>query len=160
VVTLHRYVPPGPAGLADQQQQLQALHGLFPDKPILLGEFGHRASDVGEDVAAVDESATWLQLLADGFAGGLKWQLNDTRDGTDTMGLFRIDGSARPVTQATALISQWALAADGGAGGKLTVSADDAGDTCYRFARGSLLAVGGRCPAPAAAVNLLAPTGQ
>jgi hypothetical protein len=162
-ITLHRYVPPGPPGLADLRQQLQALRGLFPDKPVLLGEFGHRATEIGDDAAAVEESATWLQLLADGFAGGLKWQLNDTRDGTDTMGMFRIDGSARPISQATAMISQRVLAGDGsagGVGGKLTVTADDAGGTCYRFTRAALLAVGGRCPAPAAAVNLLAPSGQ
>jgi hypothetical protein len=114
VITLHRYVPPGPDGLADQRKQLLALRAMYPDKPIVLGEFGHRASDVGEDVAAIEESATWLQLLSDGFAGGLKWMLNDSRDGTDTMGLYRMDGSPRPVAFATVQIAQAAKAAEAG----------------------------------------------
>ena len=154
-ITLHRYVPTGPDGLADQRKQLQALRGLYPDKPIVLGEFGHRATEIGDEAAAVEESATWLQLLADGFAGGLKWQLNDTRDGTDTMGLFRTDGSPRPIAGATALISQLAVSADSSAGGKLTTTSDDAGGTCYRFTRGNLLAIGGRCGASGAPVEVV-----
>jgi hypothetical protein len=154
VITLHRYVPTGPAGLADQRQQLQALRGLYPSKPVVLGEFGHRATEIGDDAAAVEETATWLQLLAEGYAGGLKWQLNDTRDGTDTMGMFRMDGSARPIAQATALISQLAQSPGVAAGGTLTVSADDAGGTCYRFSRGEMVAIGGRCAASGTPVGL------
>ena len=104
VVDFHQHAVEG--GLADQRRQMLALRGLYPDKPVFLGEFGHRATEIGDEAAAVEESATWLQLLADGFAGGLKWQLNDTRDGTDTMGLFRMDGSARPVTSASTMISR------------------------------------------------------
>jgi len=109
-ISLHRYVPPGPEGLADQRRQLMALRVLYPEKAIMLGEFGHRATEIGEDAAAVEETATWMQLLADGFAGGLKWQLNDTRDGTDTMGMYRMDGSPRPIVSAAAQIAQLALA--------------------------------------------------
>ena len=145
VISLHRYAPAGPAGLADQRQQLEALQALYPNKPVLLGEFGHRATEIGDDAAATEESATWLQLLADGYAGGLKWMLNDSREGTDTMGLFRTDGSPRPSVQASALIAQLALAADPGAAGKLSISADPSGGTCFRFTRGQLSAVGGRC---------------
>ena len=83
-----------------------ALRGMYPDKAVLLGEFGHRATEIGEDAAAIEETATWMQLLADGFAGGLKWQLNDTRDGTDTMGMFRMDGSPRPIVFATSQLAQ------------------------------------------------------
>ena len=114
VISLHRYVPPGPDGLADQRRQLTSLRTMYPDKPVLLGEFGHRVTEIGEDVAAIEESSTWLQLLEDGFAGGLKWQLNDTRDGTDTMGMFRMDGSPRPIVFAVSQIAQLANAADAG----------------------------------------------
>jgi hypothetical protein len=154
-ISLHRYVPPGPGGLADQRQQMLALRSLYPDKPVFLGEFGHRATEIGDEAAAVEESATWLQLLADGFAGGLKWQLNDTRDGTDTMGLFRMDGSARPVTYASTMISQLAQAPDASAGATMTIEADEAGGTCYRFSRGEVLALGGRCGASAGPVELV-----
>ena len=115
VISLHRYVPPGPDGLADQRRQLLALRGLYANKPVLLGEFGHRATEIGEDVAAGEETATWMQLLEDGFAGGLKWQLNDTRDGTDTMGMFRMDGSPRPIVSAALQIAQLANATEAAA---------------------------------------------
>jgi hypothetical protein len=154
VITLHRYVPTGPAGIADQRQQLQALRGLYPSKPVVLGEFGHRTTEIGDEAAAIDEAATWLQLVAEGFAGGLKWQLNDTRNGTDTMGLFRMDGSPRPIVQATALISQLAQAPGAASDAKLTVSTDDTGGTCYRFSHGDVLAIGGRCAASGPQVGL------
>jgi hypothetical protein len=155
VISLHRYVPPGPDGLADQRRQLTALRAMYPDKPVMLGEFGHRATEIGDEAAAIEESATWLQLLADGFAGGLKWQLNDTRDGTDTMGLFRMDGSARPAAHASALIARLALAADAAVPGTLTLATDDAGSTCYRFTRDELLALGGRCGSSGSPVELV-----
>ncbi|HZO28713.1 MAG TPA: hypothetical protein VFH48_22290 [Chloroflexota bacterium] len=155
VISFHHYVPTGPAGLADQRQQLLALRGLYPDKPVMLGEFGHRATEIGDEAAAIEEAATWLQLLADGFAGGLKWQLNDTRDGTDTMGLFRMDGWPRPIARAAALISQLVTASSAGPAGTLTVSTDDAGGTCYRFTRGDLLALGGRCGTSGSPAELL-----
>ena len=79
---------------------------MFPDKPVVLGEFGYRATELGDEARPLRSPPTWLQLLADGFAGGLKWMLNDTRDGTDTMGLFRIDGSPRPIAIATTKIAQ------------------------------------------------------
>jgi hypothetical protein len=106
VITLHRYAPPGPDGRKDVRRQLQALRALFPGRPVVLGEFGYRATDLGEDVAAREEAAIWLQLLSDGYAGGLKWMLTDTRDGSDTMGLFRIDGTPRPVVQALGAVVQ------------------------------------------------------
>ncbi|MCC7366953.1 MAG: cellulase family glycosylhydrolase [Chloroflexi bacterium] len=154
-ISLHRYSPPTPDGLADQRRQLLVLRALYPDKPVLLGEFGHRATEIGDERAAIEESATWLQLLNEGFAGGLKWMLNDTRDGTDTMGMFRMDGSPRPVAHAAALISKLALAADPAATPTLTIAADESGGSCYRFARGDLLAVGGRCTASGAPIDLV-----
>lgn len=155
VISLHRYVPAGLEGLADQRRQLEALRGLYPDKPVMMGEFGHRATEIGDEAAAVEESATWLQLLADGYAGGLKWMLNDTRDGTDTMGFYRMDGSARPIVLASALISQVALTPGQPSDMTFALTADDAGGTCYRFTRGNLLALGGRCGASGAPMQLL-----
>jgi len=145
VITLHRYVSPGPDGVKDLRRQLLALRSMFPDKPILLGEFGYRATELGDDGAALEETATWLQLLADGFAGGLKWMLTDTRNGTDTMGLFRIDGSPRPVAYATAAVARLTAGIDAGASAVLTFDRGDDGATCYRFDRDRFLALGGRC---------------
>jgi hypothetical protein len=145
VITLHRYGPPGPDGLKDIRRQLLALKAMFPDRPVVLGEFGHRATDLGEDVAAVEETAVWLQLLSDGFAGGLKWMLTDTRDGTDTMGMFRIDGSPRPVAYATVAIAQVAAGLDDSPAPILTLDKSGDGATCYRFDRDRFLALAGRC---------------
>ncbi len=155
VMSLHRYVPPGLAGLADQQRQVQALRTLFPDKPVMMGEFGHRATEIGDEAAAVEESATWLHLLADGYAGGLKWMLNDTRDGTDTMGMYRMDATPRPVAYAASMIARLAQMPDSPGGTTLTLSADDAGGTCFRFTRGDVLALGGRCGVSNAPVEVL-----
>ena len=160
VISLHRYVPAGPDGLADQKRQLAALRGLDPDQPVMLGEFGHRATEIGDEPVAIEESATWLQLLVEGYSGGLKWMLNDTRDGTDTMGMFRMDGSPRPVAYATAMLAKLALAArsapagDPSAAPVLTIAGDEAGGTCYRFSRGDLLAVGGQCKSSGSPVEL------
>src|SRR5205823_512420 len=123
---------------------LLALQGLFPNRPVLLGEFGYRATELGDDGAAVEETAAWLQLMADGFAGGLKWMLTDTRDGTDTMGLFRIDGSPRPVAYATAAVARLAAGLDATAP-LLTFDRGDDGATCYRFDRDRFLALAGHC---------------
>lgn len=155
VLSLHRYVPAGLEGLADQRRQIEALRALYPGKPVMMGEFGHRATDIGDDAAAVEETATWLQLLAHGYAGGLKWMLNDTRDGTDTMGMYRMDATPRPIAHATALIAQLALTPRLTPDMTLTLSTDDAGGTCYRFTRGDLLAMGGRCGMAEAPVELL-----
>jgi hypothetical protein len=144
VITLHRYVGAGPDGLRDLRKQLLALQALFPGRPVLLGEFGYRATELGDDGAAVEETATWLQLQADGFAGGLKWMLTDTRDGTDTMGLFRIDGSPRPIAYATAAIARLAANLDAPTP-LLTLDRGDDGTTCYRFDRDRFLALAGGC---------------
>jgi len=144
VITLHRYVAPGPDGLRDLHRQLLALQALFPNRPVLLGEFGFRATELGDDGAAVEEMATWLQLQADGFAGGLKWMLTDTRDGTDTMGLFRLDGSPRPVAHATAAVARLAAGLDSPAP-LLTLDRGVDGATCYRFDRDRFLALAGAC---------------
>ena len=61
------------------------------------------------------------------------------------MGLFRMDGSPRPIAGAAALISQLVTASSAGPAGTLEVTTDDTGGTCYRFTRGDLLALGGRC---------------
>lgn len=155
VLTPHRYDGTGPGALAEQRKQLLALRAMYPDKPIVLGEFGHRATEIGDEAAAIEESATLFQLLADGFGGGLKWMLNDTRDGTDTMGLFRMDGSPRPIAYSTALISRLALAGDGIPAGELKIAKDDGGATCYRYTRDALVAVGGRCGASGAPIDLM-----
>lgn len=146
-VSWHRYPPPGLLGQADQRIALHALRALFPDRPIVLGEFGHRSTDIGEARAAVEETATVLQLAADGFAGGLKWMLTDTRDGTDSMGLFRMDGSAKPVVAALRSVARYSGHGTGPVA-RLELAEDGEGGLCYVVRAGRSLLLGGTCPAP------------
>jgi hypothetical protein len=140
-VSLHRYSPPGLSGLQDQSRTLAALRSLFPDKPVVLGEFGHRTTELGEAQAAIEEAALFAQLRADGYAGGLKWLLTDTRDATDTMGLFRMDGSAKPLAYATAQLARQVAK-----NGTPVFGAREVGDLCYQLQLDAAIALGGACP--------------
>lgn len=145
VVTWHSYPGAGSAGHQAYVRAIQALRALYPDKPVLLGEFGYRATDRDERAVAIDEAAVLLRLYADGFAGGLKWLLTDTRDGTDSMGAFRMDGSARPVTVATRAIGRLARTAPT-PDTSLRVVGDERGDLCYAFRAERTAFAGGTCP--------------
>ncbi len=92
----HRYPPAGPPGLSEHRGNLAPLRRLFPGKPIILGEFGHRTTELGEERAGLEETAVLDLLHAEGYGGGIKWMLTDTRGGSDTMGLYRMDGSPKP----------------------------------------------------------------
>ena len=144
-ITWHSYPQAGPAGHQVYVRTLHALRAAHPNKPVLLGEFGYRATDRDERTVAVDEAAALLRLYADGFAGGLKWLLTDTRDGTDTMGAFRMDGSARPITAATQALGRLARTAPP-SGTSLQVTEDERGDLCYAFRSERTVLVGGACP--------------
>ena len=145
-ITWHSYPVAGPAGHQAYVRALHALRALHPSKPVLLGEFGYRATDRDERTVAIDEAAVLLRLYADGFAGGMKWLLTDTRDGSDTMGAFRMDGSGRPVTVATRAIGQLARTAPT-SGTSLEVTEDERGDPCYAFKSEQVAFIGGACPA-------------
>ncbi len=145
----HRYPPPGLGGLTDHRRSLSALRAIFPGKPILLGEFGHRTAELGEAQAAVEETAIFLQLLADSFAGGVKWMLTDTREATDSMGIFRMDGSPKPLAYATAGLARYL--AGGGGPGSLELSQNEGGGPCYLFRADAALLIGGGCGQPSEA---------
>ena len=102
---------------------------------------------LSEEVAPVDETAVFLQLLADGFAGGLKWMLTDTRDGTDPMGLFRMDGRPKPLAHASEGLARY-LAAGASGPASLTLEEDRRGVVCYTFRAEGALFLGGSCPPP------------
>ncbi|MDQ6880096.1 MAG: hypothetical protein M3082_20830, partial [Candidatus Dormibacteraeota bacterium] len=96
-------------------QALASLHATYPKKPIVALEFGHWADSPAGEVAqrAVFEN-TWAALagardtMPDGYLGfALWWSLEDywtTRPGiqVERFGLFRPDGTRRPVADAVA----------------------------------------------------------
>jgi hypothetical protein len=138
-------------GLADHRATYRALRALHPEKPILLEEFGQRTTELGEEEAAIDETAVYLELLADGWAGGLKWMLTDTRAGTDSMGLFRMDGSPKPLAAATSAVARYLASPDGG---PLSLDLSGGGSgLCYALRAPGALFVGGTCPDPDAGIT-------
>jgi len=82
----HHYGARSLSGLRQTLDHLHGLHRIFPDHPIILGEFGYsNASSSSPDLSqpvdpsltAVYEGALLCGLRAEGFAGGFKWMLND-----------------------------------------------------------------------------------
>ncbi|MDP8922600.1 MAG: hypothetical protein M3O34_06945 [Chloroflexota bacterium] len=145
-ITWHSYPPAGPSGHRVYTDTTHALRALYPDTPVLLGEFGYRATDRDERTVAIDEAAVLLRLYADGFAGGLKWMLTDTRDGTDSMGAFRLDGTARPITAATRALAALTRTPPV-PGASLEVQEDGRDGLCYAFRAERAVFAGGTCPA-------------
>jgi LysM repeat protein/peptidoglycan/xylan/chitin deacetylase (PgdA/CDA1 family) len=85
----HQFHLYGDRSLAGLRALLKIMDGLkrrFPDVPIMVGEFGYsnassgnpaEAQPVPQTVTALYEGALLAYLRANGFAGGLKWMLND-----------------------------------------------------------------------------------
>jgi len=86
---IHKYGNVGYKPLNNIFSILKALQRTFPDQPVLMGEFGY-STDASRDPAsprpvdprlvALHEAALLCFLRAEGFAGGLKWMLNDVRN--------------------------------------------------------------------------------
>jgi len=86
---IHKYGSVGYKRLNSIFSMLKALQRVFPTQPILMGEFGY-STDGSTDVAkpypidprisALHEAAMACFLRAEGFAGGIKWMLNDVRN--------------------------------------------------------------------------------
>jgi hypothetical protein len=81
-VSLHRFVGEGFSGLNSTFNLLQNLRATFAARPVVLEEFGY--SNAHSDGSAVDlkltanyETAIWLYLYSQGFAGGFKWMLTN-----------------------------------------------------------------------------------
>src|SRR5262249_17882938 len=81
-----------------------------PGRPIVLGEWGVSNDATDEATSAGLELALVRGILDRGGAGGLKWMLNDVPDGANprenNFGMFRADGSAKPVVDALRAFAQ------------------------------------------------------
>lgn len=99
----------------DIQTALMRAHNAYPDKPLMILEFGHWADDPADETRQLRVfNVTYSQLSAQfdvhprGFiAAATWWSLDDywtQRPGieVETFGLFRPDGSLRPAGAAAA----------------------------------------------------------
>ncbi len=86
---IHKYGKVGYKRLNNIFSMLKALQRVFPTQPIMMGEFGYstdestdsaRPRPIDPRVAALHEAAMICFLRAEGFAGGIKWMLNDVRE--------------------------------------------------------------------------------
>ncbi|MDQ2805861.1 MAG: hypothetical protein M3Z04_02890, partial [Chloroflexota bacterium] len=81
----HRFVATGPANFTRTLAVLTNLRATFSGQPFMLEEFGYSNEEsavpgvapVDQRVTANLETAVWLYLYANGYAGGGKWMLNN-----------------------------------------------------------------------------------
>lgn len=118
----HEYVPLSMAGLREATQILAGLQRNFPHHPIILGEFGWSnqssrdpaaSQAVDEQTTALFEAALLSFLRAEGFAGGMKWMLNDVDTRANpyeaSFGVFRLGDVPKPIRDLVQRFSQaWA----------------------------------------------------
>lgn len=136
----HLYMPPDAAGLGRIRATLAALRARFPSHPIMLGEFGVRTTEPGERVAAIYESAVWLAGAIDSWSGAAKWMLTDTREGTDSMGMFGTRGEPKVLARFGPALAE--LTRDSGT---IEASGNATTPLCFVFRSARAVAVGGTC---------------
>ena len=106
----HNFSELGLTGFYENLNHLRGLRQAFPQHPLLMGEFGW-SNQTGQDQAssrpvpaentALYEAATYAYLRANGFAGGIKWILNDFSDVPNpyeaSLGVFSATDVAKPI---------------------------------------------------------------
>jgi hypothetical protein len=102
--TFHRYPAASDAGVAAAVRLFDDVRAALPGQPLVLGEFGVATAAVDEQRAGALEAAVVRAVRAGGGAGALKWVLNDFPNPDNqreaTLGMFRADGSPKPVVAA------------------------------------------------------------
>ncbi len=102
--TFHRYPTASADGIRQAMDLFDAVKASDPAKPLVLGEFGFSNDVTSEDATAQLEASVVSAVRDHGGAGALKWMLNDVPNGgndkQDSFGMYRGDGSAKPVVNA------------------------------------------------------------
>jgi hypothetical protein len=83
--SIHRFVPTGRDNFQRSISVMENLRASFPGQPFLLEEFGYsNEADIRPGVSPISQQATanlevgmWLYLYSQGYAGGMKWMLNN-----------------------------------------------------------------------------------
>jgi hypothetical protein len=102
--TLHHYPAASSEAVTASIALFDDVRAAIPGKPLVLGEFGFSTAAVDEQEAAALEAATVRAVREARGAGALKWMLNDFPNGLNphenAFGMYRADGSAKPVVAA------------------------------------------------------------
>ncbi|HET7080070.1 MAG TPA: cellulase family glycosylhydrolase [Chloroflexia bacterium] len=156
----HRFVATGMANLQRTLQVLTNLRTTFAGQPFMLEEFGYSneeglqrgASPVDQLVTANLETAVWLYLYSQGYAGGGKWMLNNFPGGENASqnayGLY--DDNLQPKIAAYALSALMPyMSADPPPGTFSDLNADQAGGVRFAYSAPNARFLGGTTsPAP------------
>jgi hypothetical protein len=99
--TYHRYPSATSAGIEAALGLWDDVRAAVPGRPIVLGELGISNDGTDEATSASLELDFMRGLRDRGGAGALKWMLNDFPNGAspreNSFGMFRADGSAKPI---------------------------------------------------------------
>jgi hypothetical protein len=151
----HHYGACSLTGVCDTLDYLQGLRRIFPDHPIILGEFGYsnasglspeRSQPVDPALTALCEAALLCGLQATGLAGGFKWVLNDVA-GADhnpqesSFGVFRLGDQPKPVRDLVLQLAE--LWSDSPPPGTLRLARDANTGLAYRYTLPANVVVGG-----------------
>jgi LysM repeat protein len=133
---------------------LDSLQRHFYDMPILLGEFGYSnasstdpatSQPVPQTITALYEGALLAYLRTSGFAGGIKWMLNDATEVNNpfeaNLGVFAPGDQPKVVAQVTKHYADlWSLT---GETGDFALSEDAIADLGYRYSLSGVSVIGG-----------------
>ncbi|MCL5256879.1 MAG: cellulase family glycosylhydrolase [Chloroflexi bacterium] len=144
----HRFSDLGLSSFNYGMNALENLRATFPGLPIVLSEFGYsnasgslgNTTTIDQQNTAAHEAATWLYLYSHGFAGGLKWMLNNYSNGynprENAFGVFDNSGNPKITYYTTKAISAYVRQVGSAAvnGSSLSVtSGPSAGTLDYSF---------------------------
>jgi len=126
---------------------MRNIKRTFPSHPIVLEEFGYSNASLDSAASSIYETAIYLQLWKDAFAGGLKWMLNDLASGFDSrqmnFGMYGVDEKAKPVVSAMAALSDYFGGSSAGPG-DLRLEADSSSGIRYVYSSSDALFVAGK----------------
>ncbi|MBI2756642.1 MAG: cellulase family glycosylhydrolase [Chloroflexi bacterium] len=144
--TFHRYSTTTAASIRATLALVRSLRSSQPNSPFVLGEFGIATETVDPARAGLVEAATYLGLLAENAAGGVKWMLNDMPEGYNmrerTLGMFDREAKPKPVVGAMNALA-WYTRRSGASVGKLTVADDGPAGLRYAYVADDAVALGG-----------------
>jgi hypothetical protein len=110
--TYHRYPGASSAGVKAALTLWDDVRAAVPGRPIVLGELGISNDATDEATSASLELTLMRGILDHGGAGALKWMLNDVPNGANprenSFGMFRADGTPKPVVDAVRTFAQTA----------------------------------------------------
>jgi hypothetical protein len=150
----HRFVATGLANLNRTLAVLTNLRATFPGQPFMLEEFGYSNEEglqaggapIDQQVTANLETAVWLYLYANGYAGGGKWMLNNFPGGENASqnayGLFTDNMQPKIAAQALSALAPY-MAAGPPPGQFTDLAADNLGSVRFNYRAANARVVGG-----------------